>query len=87
MTEDFYDMHPFLINHTKCNPDVDELEIANGVHVPIKFMIALVISFEGHMFEILTLVSGTKGDVLLVLRMKSIVEMEGTLCSKTMLNM
>ena len=36
MTEDFYDMHPFLINHTKCKADVDELEIANGVIIPIK---------------------------------------------------
>ena len=87
MTEDFYDMHPFLINHTKCKADIDELEIANGIIIPIKFMIPLVMSFEGHMFEILTLVSGTKGEALLVLGMKSIVEMEGTLCSKTVLNM
>ena len=50
-------------------------------------MIPLVISFEGHMFEILMLVSGTKGEAHLVLRMKSIVEMEGTLCSKAMLIM
>ena len=67
MTEEFYDMYPFLINHIKCKADIDELEIANGVTIPIKFMIPLVISFEGHMFEILMLVSGTKGDVLLVL--------------------
>ena len=87
MIEDFYDIHQFLINHTKCKADIDELEIANGVHMPIKFMIPLVISFECHMFEILMIISGTKGEVLLVLRMKSIVEMEGTLCSKTTLNM
>ena len=82
MTEDFYDLHPLLINHTKCKADITKLEIANGVYVPIKFMILLVISFKGHMFEILTLVSEIKGSKLLVLGMKSIVEMEGTLESK-----
>ena len=87
MTKDFYELHPFLIDHTKCKADIDKLKMANGACLPIKFMIPLVISFEGHMFEILTLVSGTKGEVLLVLGMKSIVEMEGTLCSKTMSNM
>ena len=87
MTEDFYELHPFLINRTKCKADIDELKMDNGACLPIKFMIPLVISFEGHMFEILTLVSELKGEVLLVLGMKSIVEMQGTLCSKTMLQM
>ena len=72
MTENFYELHPFLINHTKCKADIDELKMANGACLPIKFMIPLVISFEGHIFEILTLVSGTKGEALLVLGMKNI---------------
>ena len=87
MTEDFYELHPFLINHTKCKADIDQLKMANGACLSVKFMIPLVISFEGHMFEIITLVSESKGEALLVFGMKSIVEMEGTLCSKTMLNM
>ena len=87
MMEDFYELHSFLINHTKCKADIGEPKMANGACLPIKFMIPLVSSFEGRVFEILTLVSGTKGEALLVLGMKSIVEMEGTLCSKTMLKM
>ena len=59
------------------------LETGDGSHVPVNFIIPLMISFQDHTFEIYTLVNGSTNNKLLLLGMKNVVEIEGVICAQT----
>ena len=71
MSKGFYDAYPILHGLPKYKPYTMTLEIGNGLHVPVNFIIPLVISFKEYNFEIL------------LLGMKNAVEIEGVICART----
>ena len=55
------------------------IQVGNGQYVSILFVILIVVNINGHMFEIYTLVSEIHKNVDLVLGIKNMFELEGTI--------
>ena len=83
MSKGFYDAYPILHDLPKYKPYTTMMEIGNGSHVPVNFIIPLLISFKDHTFEIYTLVNGSTNNKLLLLGMKNAVEVEGVIYAQT----
>ena len=83
MSKGFYDAYPILHSLPKYKPYMTTLEIGDGSHVPVNFIIPLIISFKDHTFEIYTLVNGSTNNKLLLLGMKNAIETEGVICART----
>ena len=58
------------------------IQVGNGQYVSILFVIPIVVNISGHMFEIYTLVSEIHENVDLVLGIKNMFELEGTISSQ-----
>ena len=74
MSKGFYDAYLILHDPTKYKPYTMTLEIGNSSHVPMNFIIPLVISFKEHNFKLYTLINGSTNNKLLLLGMKNAVE-------------
>ena len=83
MSKGFYDAYPILHSLPKYKPYMTTLEIGNSSHIPVNFIIPLIISFKDHTFEIYTLVNGSTNNKLLLLDMKNAIEIEGAICART----
>ena len=57
------------------------IQVGNGQYVSILFVILIVVNISSHMFEIYTLVSEIHENVDLVLGIKNMFELEGTISS------
>ena len=84
MSEGFFSEHCILHDLPRYKGHMKNLEISNGAYISVKFFIPLVISFNGHTFEIFAGVKSSKSNELLLIGMKNLVEMEGVLCARTM---
>ena len=66
------------------------LQVGNGALVPALFVVPLVFKFQGHIFEVYTLVSEIQDKMGLILGVKNIFELEGIvntrICSVKFLN-
>ena len=57
------------------------IQVGNGQHVSILFVILIIVNISGHIFETYTLVSEIHENVDLVLGIKNMFELEGVICS------
>ena len=71
MSEGFFNEHEILHDLPRYKVDTKNLEIGNGAYISIKFIIPLVISFNGHIFKIFALVNSSKTNDLLLMGMKT----------------
>ena len=71
MSKGFFNEHEILHDIPRYKAHTKNLEIGNGAYISIKFIIPLVISFNGHIFEIFALVNSSKTSELLLIGMKT----------------
>ena len=58
------------------------IQVGNGQHISVLFIISIIIDIHGHTFEIPTLVSEIHENVDIVLGIKNIFELEGIINSR-----
>ena len=83
MSKGFYDAHPILHNLPKYQPFTTSLEIGDGSHLAVAFIIPLIVNLGEHTFEIFTLVNNSTKNKLL-LGMKNLVKIEGIICTRSL---
>ena len=71
MSEGFFNKHEILHDIPRYKAHTENLEICNGAYISVKFIIPLVISFNGHIFKIFALVNSSKTNELLLMGMKN----------------
>ena len=84
MSKGFYDAYPVLHDLPKYKSYTTALEVGDGRHIPVLFVIPLVLTFEKHHFKIFMLVHNSEKNKLLLLGMKNVVEIEGVICTRTL---
>ena len=62
--------------------NTQRIQVGNGQHVSVLFVIPVIIEIHGHIFEIFILVSEIHDNVDLVMGMKNILELEGIIDSR-----
>ena len=82
MSKAYYMNNPCLHSLPKFNSHIKHLQVGNGNKVATLFVIPVLISIEGHKFEIYTLVSEIQDTIDLVLGMKNMHELEGELSAR-----
>ena len=82
MSKAYYMNNPCLHSLPKFNSHIKHLQVGNGNKVATLFVIPVLISIEGHKFEIYTLVSEIQETIDLVLGMKNMHELEGELSAR-----
>ena len=82
MSKAYYMNNPCLHSLPKFNSHIKHLQVGNGNKVSTLFVIPVLISIEGHRFEIYTLVSEIQDTIDLVLGMKNMHELEGELSTR-----
>ena len=82
MSKAYYMSNPCLHSLPKFNSHIKHLQVGNGNKVATLFVIPVLISIEGHKFEIYTLVSEIQDTIDLVLGMKNMHELEGELSAR-----
>ena len=77
MSKSYYLRCKALHSLPKFTSKTQRIQVGNGQHISILFIIPVIIEIAGHRFEIYTLVSKIHDNVDLVLGIKNVFELEG----------
>ena len=77
MSKQYYLRNKIFHGFPKLSSKAKVTQVENGQSVSILFIVAIIITIQDHMIEIYPMVSEIHGNVDLVLRVKSFVELEG----------
>ena len=81
MSKSYYLCCKALHSLPKFASKTQRIQVGNGQHVSVLFIISVIIEIAGHRFKIYTLVSGIHDNVDLGLGIKNVFELEGVLNS------
>ena len=79
MSKSYYLQCKTLHTLPKFSSNTQRIQVGNGQHVSVLFVIPVIIDIRGHRFEVFTLVSKIHVNVDLVMGMKNIFELEGVI--------
>ena len=82
MSKSYYLQCKTLHTLPKFSSNMQRIQVGNGQHVSVLFVIPVIIDIHGHRFEIFALVSEIHDTVDLVMGMKNIFELEGVTDSR-----
>ena len=81
MSKSYYLHCKSLHSLPKFASKTQRIQVGNGQHVSVLFVIPIIVNISGHVFEIYTLVSEIHENVDLVLGIKNMFELEGMISS------
>ena len=79
MCKSYYLQYKALHSLPKFTLKTQRIQVGNGQHISVLFIIPVITEIVGHIFEVYTLVSKIYENIGLVLGMKNIFELEGIL--------
>ena len=79
MSKSYYLHSKSLHSLPKFASKTQRIQVGNGQHGSILFVIPKIIEISGHRFEIYTLVSKIHGNVDIILGIKNVFELEGVI--------
>ena len=82
MSKTYYMNNPCLHKHPKFASRAKSIIVGNGMLVPILFVIPVIVTINGHRFEIYTLVSEIHDNIDLVIGLKNMYELEANFCTR-----
>ena len=77
MSKSYYLCCKALHSLPKCASKTQRIQVGNGQHVSVPFIIPVIVEIAGHRFEVYTLVSEIHKNVDLVLGIKNVFELVG----------
>ena len=82
MSKSYYLHCKLLHSLPKFASKTQRIQVGNGQHINVLFVILIIVNISGHIFEIYTLVSEIHENVDLVLDIKNMFESEGVISSQ-----
>ena len=77
MPKSYYLCCKALLSLPKFASKTQRIQVGNGQHVSVRFIIPVIVEIAGHRFKVYTLVSEIHENVDLVLGIKNVFELEG----------